>query len=132
MHDRSIFFFKNYDNSWVPYREGGINFKNFYYKGRGVTHSTSWKYSISWKFNLQFIYILRTDWNFLMEFCGSDLSFNINILSFIFLKFKTSAHAQIAITHYQVLFTNLLTWYEIETYIWDRFWSVKWSMILST
>ena len=35
------------------------------------------------------------------------------------LKKKTSALAQIAITHYYILFTNLLTWYEVGTYNWN-------------
>ena len=45
---------------------------------------------------------------FLIKFCSSDPSFNINIFRSLYLKFKTSAHAQIAITHYYVL-TNFLT-----------------------
>ena len=88
--------------------------------GRPV-HSTSWKYSTSWKFSLHFVYIFRTDWNFLIKLCSSDPSFNRNILRSLNLKFKISAHAQITITHQYVLITNLLTWYEFETYIEDTF-----------
>ena len=43
--------------------------------------------------------IFRTDWNFLIEFCSSEPNFNRNILRPLYLKFKTSAHAEIAITH---------------------------------
>ena len=44
------------------------------------------------------------------------------ILKIFKLKLKTSAHAQIAITHYYRLCKNFLTWHEFETYIEDTFW----------
>ena len=69
----------------------------------GVVHSASWKYS------MYFVYIFRTGWNFLIKFCSSDPSFNRNILRSLYLKFKTSAHAHIAIAYYYALFTNFLT-----------------------
>ena len=70
---------------------------------RGGVHSTSWKCG------LYFVYIFRTGWNFLIKFRSSDPSFNRNILRFLYLKFKTSAHAHIAIAYYYALFTNFLT-----------------------
>ena len=85
-------------------------------------HSTWWKYPTSWKFNQHFVYIFRTGWNFLIKIWSSNLSYNRNILRSLYLKFKTSAHAQITITHYYVLFTYFLTWYELEIYIGDTFW----------
>ena len=54
-----------------------------------------------------------------MKFCSFNPGFNRNILTSLYLKFKLSAHAEIAITHYYVLFTNFLTWCEIETCIGD-------------
>ena len=59
---------------------------------------------------------------FFIKLCRSDLSFSRKILTFLYLKFKTSAHAQIAINHYYVFLTNFLTWYEFATYIGDIFW----------
>ena len=35
---------------------------------------------------LQFVYHFRTDWNFLIKFCISDSSFNINIWTSLYLK----------------------------------------------
>ena len=69
-------------------------------------------YSPSWKCSLDFVYIVRTNWNFLIKFWSSDPSFNRNFLRSLYLKFKTSVHAYIAITYYYVLFTNFLSWYE--------------------
>ena len=57
----------------------------------------------------EMFYIFRTDWNFLIKFCSSDPSFYRNISRSLHLKLKTSAHAQIAITYYYVLFTTFLT-----------------------
>ena len=74
------------------------------------------------KFSLHIVYIFRTGWNFLIQFCYSNPSYNRNIVRSLYLKFKIFAHAQITITHYYVLFTYLLTWYELETYIGDTFW----------
>ena len=55
-----------------------------------------------------FFYNFRTDWKFLIKVSSSDPSFNRNILRSLYLKFKTSAHAQIAITYYYVSFPNFL------------------------
>ena len=55
-----------------------------------------------------FFYNFRTDWKFLIKVSSSDPSFNRNILRFLYLKFKTSAHAQISITYYYVSFPNFL------------------------
>ena len=82
-------------------------------EGGGV-HSTLWKFS------LHFVHIFRKDWNFLTKFGSSDPSYNWTILTLLYLKFETFAHAQITIVHYYVLFTKIL---------FDK-WS--WSMILST
>ena len=60
----------------------------------GSVHSTLWKLGV------HFVYIYRTDWNFLIKFYSSSPSFKRNILRSLNLEFKTSAHAQIAITHY--------------------------------
>ena len=72
-------------------------------------HSTWWKYSTLWKCSLHFVYIIRTDWNILIELCKPDPSFNRNILRSLYLKFKTSAHAHIATSYFFLLFTNFLT-----------------------
>ena len=58
-------------------------------------HSTSWKLSTCWKFGLYFVYIFIADWNLLTKFCSSDPSFNGNIFTFLYLKSKTSARAQL-------------------------------------
>ena len=55
---------------------------------------------------------LQNGLEFLIKFCSSHPSFNRNIFRSLHLKFKTSAHAYIAITYYFVLFTNFLTRYE--------------------
>ena len=44
---------------------------------------------------LYFVYILVEDWNLLTKLCSSDPNFNRNILTFLYLKSKTSGHAQI-------------------------------------
>ena len=70
-----------------------------------------------WISSLHFVYIFRKDWNFLTKLCSSDPSFNRNILRSLYLKFKTSADAQIAMTYYYVLFINFLTWYVGQDFI---------------
>ena len=60
-----------------------------------AVHSTSWKCSTWWKFSLYYVYIFIADWNFLTKFCRSDPSFNRNILTPLYLKSETSAHAQL-------------------------------------
>ena len=52
-------------------------------------------YSASWKFGLYFVCIFVVDWNFLTKFFSSDSSFNRNILTSLYLKSGTSAHAQL-------------------------------------
>ena len=61
----------------------------------GGVHSTSWKFSTWWKFGLYFVYIFIVDWIFLTKFCTSDPSFNGNILTYLYLKYETSAHVQL-------------------------------------
>ena len=51
--------------------------------------------STSWKFDLYFVYIFITDWDFLTYFYSSDPSFNRNILTSLYLKSEISAHAQL-------------------------------------
>ena len=97
-----------------------------------------------------FFLIFRRDGNFLIKFCSSDSSFNRNILRSLYLKFKASAHAHIAIAYYYALFTNFLTWYEFlklslvyilinevgqwfyqldhVTFSKNIFWSVNWTL----
>lgn len=41
------------------------------------------------------------------------------------LKCEIPAHLQIAISCYYILFTNVLTWWEVETYIGDTPWQIK-------
>ena len=77
-------------------------------EGGGVLRS-----STSWKCSLQFCLFLQNRLEFFIKFCSSDPSFNRNILRSLYLKFKTSAHLDIIITYYYVLFTNFLTWYEL-------------------
>ena len=62
-------------------------------------------------------------------FGSFDPSFNRNILTLLYMKFKTSAYAQIAFILYCASF---LTWCEFETYIGDTFDKWSWSMILLT
>ena len=59
-----------------------------------------------------FCLYLQNGFNFLIKLCSSDPSFNRNILRALYLKFKTSALAHIAIAYYYALFTNFLTWHE--------------------
>ena len=100
---------------------------------RRCVHFILWKYSTSWKYSLYFVYIFRMCWNFLIKFCSSDPSFDRNILRFLYLKFKTSAHAHITIAYYYALFTNFLRWYEflklLLVYILNK---RSWSMVLLT
>ena len=101
-------------------------------RGRGwryPVHSTLWKYSTSSKFILHFVYLFRTDQNFLSNFCSSDPSFDRNILRPPYLKFKISAHVQMTVTSYYLQIswndTNLkLTW-------GMHFDKLSWLMILS-
>ena len=51
-----------------------------------------------------FVYIFIVGWNFLIKFFDSDPSFNRNILTSLYLKSETSAHAQLH--HY--LFTHTI------------------------
>ena len=41
------------------------------------------------------LFIFIADWNFLTKFCRSELSFNRNILTSMYLKSEISAHAQL-------------------------------------
>ena len=79
---------------------------------------------------IHFVYILFTSLErigiFLIKLCSFDPSlldfkyFNGNTLRSLYfsisIQFKSAAHAQITVTHNYVLLTNLLTWYEFETY----------------
>ena len=78
-----------------------------------------------------FFCIFRTTRNFLIKFCSSDPSLNINILRSIYLKFKTCAHAQIPITHYYVLFT-ISGHMNLKLTLGIHFDKWSWAMILST
>ena len=66
---------------------------------------------------------------FWTKFGSYDPSFSRNILTFLYLKFETSALAQIEVIHYYILFTNFLTWYEFETYIGLLFDKWSWAII---
>ena len=81
-----------------------------------------WSLCIPQEIQSAFCLYLQKALDFLMEFCSSDPSFNRVILRSLYLKCEISGHAPIAITHYYVLFTNLLRRYEFETYIGDTFW----------
>ena len=70
---------------------------------RGTVHSTSWIFS------LYFVYIFKTDSKFLFKFTDSDSSFNSNILRFLSIKSKTSAHTQTTINHY-IYNSFAMTW----------------------
>ena len=52
-------------------------------------------HSSSWEFGLYFLYIFTADWNFLIKFYSSDPGFNRNILTSLYLKPETFAHAQL-------------------------------------
>ena len=54
-----------------------------------------WKFCSSWKFGLYFAYIFIADWNLLTKFRSFDPICNRNILTSLYLKSETSAHAQL-------------------------------------
>ena len=60
--------------------------------------------------------IFRTAGSFLITFSNSNQSLSRSILTLLCLEFETFVYAQITITQYCILFTNFLTWYEVETY----------------
>ena len=91
----------------------------FFLGGRGCVYSTSWKIS------LHFVYIFRTDWNFLIKFCSSDTSFDRNILTFLYLKFKTSVNVKVGNTHNYVLFT--ISWHDMNLKLTLEIYFDKWS-----
>ena len=72
-------------------------------------------YFTLWKYSQYFVYTFRTDGNCLTKYGSSSSSFHRNILTLPYLKFKTSAHAQIAFIHYYILFTSFL-------WIWNLQW----------
>lgn len=110
-------------SNWPKYRSHSLlDYKKTWLNSWAFEHSTSWKCSTSWRFGLYFAYIFIVDRNFLTKFCRSDLSFNRNILTLLYMKFKTSAYVQIAFILYC---TSFLTWCEFETYIWVAFWQMK-------
>ena len=43
--------------------------------------------------------------------------FSKDIFTFLSLKSETSAHVQLAVISLNILFTNSITWYKLETYI---------------
>ena len=73
-------------------------------------------YSTSWKFSLHIVYIFKKAWNFLTKFCYSD-----QIFTSLCIKLETSEHehAHLTITLSYILFANILTKYQLETYIED-------------
>ena len=92
-------------------------------------HSTLWRYSTLSKFILYFVYLFRTDRNFLSNFCSSDPSFDRNILRSLYLKFKISAHAQTTVTLYYLQ----ISWHDMNFKLtWGmHFDKLSWLMILS-
>ena len=52
-------------------------------------------YSTSWKLGLYFVNIFVANWNLLTKICNSVPSFNRRILTALYLKSQTSAHAQL-------------------------------------
>ena len=57
--------------------------------------------------------------NVLTKFCNSDPSFNINILTSLYLKSELLPMRNHAITRLYILYTNFTTWCLLETYIED-------------
>ena len=53
------------------------------------------------------------------KFCNSDPSFNINILTSLYLKSELLRMRNHAITRLYILYTNFTTWCLLETYIED-------------
>ena len=108
---KKAFFSKNLLNE-TPQN----SFPTAFYWMLGKTYLKSIKlpleHSTSWKCSPHFVYIARTYWDFSFKFCSSDQVSIETFLRSLYVKFKTSAHAHIAITHYFILFTNFLTWYE--------------------
>ena len=79
-------------------------------------------------------FTFKKAWNLLTKFCYSDHMFSRNIFTPLYLKSEISAHAQLAITFLNVLLANILTCYQLETYIgipfdkWGhRMMSLMWS-----
>ena len=75
----------------------------------------------SWKFSQYFVFIFRTALNFLNKIDHSHQKSNKNILILLYVKPETTAHAQISISRYDILFTNFLPYFETETSIANRF-----------
>ena len=76
-----------------------------------------------------FCLYLVNEFEFLTKFGSLDPNFNRSILTILYLKSKTSAHVQIALIHYYVLFVSCMIWIWNLGILFDN-WS--WSMILST
>ena len=76
--------------------------------------------STGWKFGLLTVEIFKKAWNVLTKFWYSDEMFSRNIFSPLCSKSETSMYAQFAITLLYILFPNILTSYQLETYI--KFW----------
>ena len=132
----SSLFFEKHDKSQVKILKQWINFNfckytfspSFCYlpltskttqKLSTLLHSTSWKFSISWKFGMHIIYDLKMALSTLLH---SDQGFIKNIFTPLCLKSETTAHVQLTISCYYILFTNFLIWYLLENHIEDNPW----------
>ena len=83
--------------------------------------------STSWKFSLYFVFIFRTAWNFLIKFSSSHQNFKRDNLITLYLSTETdhedqTLHKSLLVT---TLFTNFLSWHDIETYIGDTVWWIS-------
>ena len=81
---------------------GGVEFHKIGQRG-GYVHSTSWKFTV------YFVDVFKTDWNFFTKLGSFDPKLNWTTLKLLYLKFETSAPAQIAFIHYYTFFTSFLT-----------------------
>ena len=64
----------------------------------------------SWKLGLYFVYIFIADCNCLTNFYSSDPSFNRNILTSLYFKYETSAHAHLRTYSFTIRYTSFTTW----------------------
>lgn len=86
-------------------------------------------YSTLWKNSVDIVYIFKVARSFSTKLWHSDQRYNSNIFTPPWLKFETSAHAQLVITHRYMPSAYLLTCYQLETYIEDNpwYWVYRWA-----
>ena len=108
---------------WGFHETSNLFSKHFFYSFvSSLSHSpVILVHYTSWKFSQYFVFIFRTALNFLNKIDHSHQSSNKNILILLYVKPETTAHTQISISRYDILFTNFLPYFEIETSIANGF-----------